>query len=978
MRVFYRVLLLWLSVGWVSTVGAQDIRTAGSLPQGGGLGTIRGTVYDQSTGEGLIGASVQVVSTTLGATTDLDGNFTVRNVPAGTYQLRITYVSYQTTVISDVKVKGGAVTVQNVYLEPESVTVGEVVITARQVRNTESSILNFQKMASATLDGLSVQAISRVGDSDVGTAIGRIVGMTVEDGKYAYVRGLGDRYSRTLINGAEIPSLDFNRNAVQIDVFPTSLIDNLVVYKTFTPDLPGNFSGGLVNITTRDFPEKFTLYVSMTAGWNSIATGNSNFLTYNGGATDWLGMDDGSRDVPRIAQNTDPVLFNGPFSPGGSPSAEASFRNNITRGFNQQMVPTRQAPPLDHGMSFSLGNQHTVFGNKSLGYVVALTYKRSYMHLQGDRGVWALTGAGNDRLSPQFDLRDTRSSDDVLWSALANVSLRLSDNHKIVVNYLRNQSGERSGRELIGLNYLNDASGQGQRNRALDYFERSNDIAQLRGEHNISSWNNFRIEWIASYTKSQQTQPDFRTYSAVFDDDANRNPIPGTFQIPLGLVDRPVRAWRFLDEDDLDSRVHLTLPFKSWTGAEAKLKGGGSYTYKDRDFRELRYVYFLQNVNSAAFGYSAFGDNNSQGFWDNNFLRLVGPDPMMSQDWQGQVIGSNIEARNQYAATERIGGAYLMVDLELVSKLRLIAGVRYESTAIAVQAGNGVNAKLELNDLLPMGSLIYATSPTTNVRLGFSRTLARPIFRELAPFVNFTFAGDVFEFGNPLLRRTLIDNFDLRFEWFPEASELIAVSGFYKRIQNPIERSFNPLSVNNELTWQNVDQGKVLGVEVEVRKNLGFAAYALRKFQLGFNASYIFSEVDVPQLELGPGRVINPNMAATRPLFSQSPYVVNANLAYINDSSGTTVSMTFNIWGERLALVARPGTPNIFEQPRPSLDLNVVQRLGRDSRWSVRFQAQNLLNPEFRWIHTYEGREYTYQSYREGVRLSLSAIYQIK
>ncbi len=969
---------------------SQDVRTAGSLSQTGGFGTLRGTIYDKETGEGLIGASVVLEGTSYGANTDLDGNYTVRNVPAGVYKLKVTYVSYQTQVVSDVRVQAGAVTVQNAYLVSEAVSVGEVQITARQVQSTESSILNFQKLSAATLDGLSVQSISRIGDSDVGTAIGRIVGMTVEDGKYAYIRGLGDRYSKTLINGAEIPSLDFNRNAVQIDLFPTNLIDNLVVYKTFTPDLPGNFSGGLVNISTKDFPEKFTLFFSMTGGYNTNSTGNNKFLTYEGGNTDFLGFDDGTREEPSIARTSQENLFTAPYTAGPNAQADASFRNNITRAFNRQMVGFNEAPPLDHGFQFTIGNQMTLFG-KSFGYVAALNYRRNYTHYEGERGLWVLNQVGLPSLFPNFDFRDVRSTSDVTWSGLINLSMRLNDNNKVLVNYMRNQAGERAARYLNGrvqLNTLDDL----QESRVLDYNQRSNDVFQLRGEHVVPGMNNLRIEWIGAYVNSVQDQPDYRLYANIYQNGPDGRPDPSTYVISLGSVAFPQRLWRYLDEANVDSRLHITYPFQSWTGADAKFKFGGSYTFRDRTFSERNYNYDINLVNGALapfgnpFQYRAFGATNPQGFWNNNGLVLINSgDPSAPSSWTGLNILSAIQDANQYQADEIIIGAYGMVDIELIEKLRFIGGARYEKTETNVIPGpEGVSVpgltrgELDLNDILPLASLVYGVTEKINVRAGYSRTLARPIFREFAPFANFGFAGDFLEVGNSQLRRTLIDNIDLRFEWFPDLSEVVAVSAFYKRIQNPIEKAFNTRAGQIELTWQNVPEATVYGVEVEVRKNLAFITYALRHFQVGVNASYIFSQVDVPPQELAQGRNLDPNMADTRPLFSQSPYVVNANMAYINDTLGTTVSLAFNVWGERLAVVAAPGTPNVFEQPRPSLDFNYVQRLGRGSRFSARLQALNILNPEVALIHAYNGQEFAFSRYREGRRFNLSLIYQIK
>ncbi|WP_038029287.1 TonB-dependent receptor [Thermonema rossianum] len=918
-------------------------------------GTLRGKVYDAESGETLIGATVFEPTTSIGTATDLDGNFEL-TLPAGVYTIEISYVSYQTKKIEGVEIKAGGVVTLNVPMAAEVTSLQEVVVTAKMEQNNESAILLQQKNASIVLDGVSAETFAKTGDRDAGAALRRITGVSVEGGRYVYVRGLGDRYSKATLNSAEIPSLDPSRNAVQFDMFPSNLLDNLVVYKTFSADLPGDFSGGLVNVKTKEFPEYFTLRVSSSYGYNTQATFNQNFLTYQGGKTDWLAFDDGTRAIPAPAAGDIPsVAF----------ANNAQVREQLTtisRSFNKNMAPITQAPFLNQRHSFSLGNQTDLKG-RPLGYIIGLSYQTDNTYYENAQmGRYSFSGGALRELLYADNLR--YGEQNVLWGALANLSYKMSDNHKLSLNLMRNQSGTKSATYFAGRNPQNFDESVVFESRVLNYMQRSLTNAQLKGEHYLPALAKARIEWHTAYTLSNQEQPDLR----MFANDYTENNGVREYSISPSVYAQPTRFYRDLNETNIDNKLNVSIPYKAW-GNESKLKVGVSALMKDRSFRERRLTYRIQNISDFKGDIDIFlADENLGIIEEGNGYTIK------------TVIQDDSEKRNQYDAQQQVWAAYVMTDLQLSPKWKINAGLRIEKTYMTLESLDPSKGKAELDNLdpLPAVNVIYSLRDNMNLRASYSRTLARPTFRELAPFASFDFIGDFVLTGNPNLRRTLIDNFDLRWEMFPRAGELISVSAFYKQFDGAIERALVPQAQNTEFTFRNVDNAFLVGTELEIRKALDFISPALRHFQAAVNASYIYSQVDIPEQEYALIKAVDPSQPSTRPFFAQSPYLVNAILNYNNEDKGFDASASLNVFGPRLMVVSAGATPNVYEQPRPVLNITLRQRLGANKQWAVTARGSNLLNPEYRMVNTYNGREYPYQSYRVGQTFTLGVSYTIE
>lgn len=923
-----RILLTFFSILLGASVFAQN-----------GNGTIRGTVTDAKTGEALIGATVVIKGTTNGAPTDIDGKYTIGGLTAGKYTLLVQYVSYQNKEVKDIEVKAGQVTVQDVKLGSDAKVLETVVVTARIEKKAEIALLTMQKKSALVQDGISAQAISRAGDSNAAGAIKRVTGVSVEGGKYVYVRGLGDRYTKTTLNGADIPGLDPNRNSVQMDLFPSNMIDNMVILKTFSPDLPGNFTGGYIDITTKDFPDRFTFQASANLGFNDQATFNNEFLSYNGGGMDYLGFDDGTRKLPV--------------------GREEALPNK--EDFSKNVDPVTKSPFLNQSYSVSVGNQYTVAG-RPLGFIAALSYRKTNQYYDNGAlgnfgenaklGRFSLNGDAStvNTLNPEYTVKNNVGTENILWGAVLNTSYKITDKSKIGLNLMHNQSGKTETRVQQG-KYQDLDPANTFNSIALDFLSRSLTSAQLKGEHAFGE-SNIKLDWITSFTISRLDQPDLRFFS--YENEPNGN-------IVVRSNAAPRRFYRDLTQTNWDNKINLTIPFKLGEN-KGKFKTGAAYVTKNRDFTQTIFGYASNRTDFAA---------NTDGGFD--FASYV--------DAPGTRIQNGSQDRDIYNGKENIFGAYIMADAKLSAKLRVLAGVRFERTDISV-ISNDVSLEkglLENNDILPAINITYSLTEKMNLRLAYGRTLARPVFRELAPFDSFDAFGGLNYVGNPNLKRSLIDNIDLRWEMYPTPGEIITLSAFYKNIKNPIATAFSALTPNQQVTWVNQEDARLFGAELEARKRLDFIG--LKDFTIGANASFILSALDIEAQELSQIRANDINRVTeladkgTRPLFAQSPFLVNANLNYNNLNSGWSASLNFNIFGERMAIVSRNGVPDVYEQPRPVLDLTVGKSLGE--RWKLTLKARNLLNPEYKFLINFKDAQHVVNNYTVGRTFSLGVRYLI-
>lgn len=933
-------------------------------------GQIQGNVREAVSGMEVIGASVFVEGTTNGVVTDFEGNFILKNIEAGTHKITCGYIGF-TKLTLEVEVKANETAELSFKLKEEETMTGEVIVEAKMSRNTEASVLTIKSKSASVVDGISSAQISKSGDSDAAAAVRRITGITVEGGKYIYVRGLGDRYSKTTLNGAEIPGLDPNRNTIQMDLFPSNLLDNILVYKSFTPELYGDFTGGYVDLATKDFPEVFTFSASLSSSYNTVNTFNPNFLSYEGGKHDWLGFDDGSRQLPDQIRDLQSFPNYRPSSSGNFDPTEAQALEDATHSFANNWNFQEKAPPVNHSLSLSLGNQTKLF-NRPLGMIGAFTYQHNYSgYRDGAYGIYELTStiAQSNRLTSQMRLNDNKGSEDVLWGAMFGSTYKLSRDHKIGVTLLRNQSATSTARFSTGTKGSDDPDDIFQ-TRSLRFLQRSLTTGQLRGEHLFRNLNEFEIKWQSSYSVSTQDEPDLRYFT-------NRIEFGGTADIKTS-DNPPSRFFREMQQGNFSNRVDFTLPFKQWSGATSKFKFGATHVNKDRAFRENRYV--MTQVGSVPF------DGNPEAYFAaENLIDFDPSEGSYANGGNGIVAEIGVDSANNYNAFQTVLGSYLMVDLPVLPKLRFVGGARLETTQIALfsfdatlretMGLDGEQNLLNNIDILPAISLTYDLTTKMKLKGSYSRTLARPTFRELAPYTSFDVDGGYLLAGNPNLERSLADNADLRWEFYPTYAELISVGVFYKNFINPIERTFNPTAPNAEITFRNVPNATLMGTEFELKKNLGFIHAYAKSFSFAANFSYIYSRTQIDPLEYQEILATDTDAKPYREMFGQSPFSANASLAYKNEK-GTSANLVFNIVGPRIAVIVRGGTPDVYERARPLLGFNISQEFANN--FKVKLAANNLLNTTYRESIQYKGGEYYVRQNPIGMSFSVGISYNFK
>ncbi len=938
-----KILLLLLAIFYIYQAEAQN-----------GTGIIRVKVFDAKTGETLIGANVMLAGTTRGATTDLDGVASITSLTPGDYTLQISYISYQPKTINDIHIEKGKTESFDVQLSAATIDLQDVVVTAKAVKNSENAVLTMQKQSSITFDAITADQFAKNSDSDAASALKRVTGVTIASGKYVYVRGLGDRYSKSILNGSEIPGLDPNKNSVQLDLFPTNLIDNIIVYKTFTPDLPGNFTGGLVDINTKDFPVRFNMQVSASAGYNSQVTFNNNFLTAETSSTDFLGFDNGKRSLPAVVSKYEPSDFPAPYI--GNQDA----LTKVSKAFSTSFGPQSATPPTDHGFNFSVGNQVNLFG-KPFGFVAGLSYSRKFLdYINGVQNIFEGISQGQTTLDRDIltASREHKSERNTLLGALVNTSYKLNNNNKIGVTLIANHSGTGEARYQEGyrLDYAPDSSVHIQ-NRALAWTERSFYNGQLRGEHQLALLGGMNIQWASSNTVSKLYQPDVRLVRNNFSIAANSTDTLFNF----GNNDRPSRYYRDMQQFTSSSKIDLSIPIKDGTLKKGKFKFGGEFTYKTRDFHENLYDYSIQNAGNF------YESGNISDFFVPSLLGYVNGNLENFLQYYSY-------PDNNYTACQRLYAGYAMVDMHLFPKVKVTTGVRFEKTFMFLRSASDTTGTINTNDFLPSLAATYEINDNTNLRASVTRTLARPSFREFAPLATFDFLGGYIQNGNASLKRTLINNYDLRLEQYPSPGAYFGLSLFYKKFLNPIENAQLPQAggSGSQFQYVNAKKSQLYGAEFELRKNLGDFFSILDNFKINTNLTYVYSYVNVTNEEYQAISAWDKSPDKTRPMFNLSPYVVNASLTYASANNAWESAIGFNVSGKRL-IVYQVDLPSIYLQPRPELNFTIKKQLF--NKMDVRFSAENLLNSPYAEQIGLANKVYYTTKYTTGRKFSVSLKY---
>jgi hypothetical protein len=923
-------------------------------------GSIIGTIIDGDFGDTLIGANVLLDNGSLrGTTTDMNGYFEINSLTPGSYNVRISFIGYVTIVVQDIEVVERERTRIEVTLEPESFDLGEVVVEARMILDNESTLLRERQKSGSMSDAISAETISRSGSSNAADAMEKVTGASVIDGKYVYVRGLGDRYSTTQMNGIDLPSSDPDKKSVHFDLFPSEMLENIVTIKTFTPDKPGSFSGGLVDIGTKSYPDELTVKLSFSSSANTSTHFRSDYLTMPGANIGIIASSGTSFDLPSLLSSTNLNL----------PSAvrarrDAGLANQLdlaSKSFNPYMEGSSATAPMNTKASLTVGNQVELF-NRKLGFVVSASHSHTASgYNDGEIGRYSYSGTV---LTPDVLFNDVKGTEEVSVGLLSTVNYKLATNHEIGATGMYSRNAESQARFQVGTwpKEFGNEAGLLFVNNALKYSERDLYSGQVRGKHFLPFLAKSTLEWSGSLSSTNQNEPDTRffAYTQRTDEEGNI----GYSASSSGFSD-PSRYFRDLTENASSFQADLSIPFDSWTGKGGVLKLGTSNQLSDRSFSERIFVY------SIGVPYTG----QSESFFGPESLGIINFDESRNQYAFGNTIRDGSKTRNNYTGDLTISGSYAMVELPLASWARIIGGVRLESTDLTVVSQDSTVQQGLINerDVLPSVNMVFPVSKTMNIRAAFTKTLARPTFREIAPFSSFDFILGNYRIGNPDLELTRITNYDLRWEWFRKAGEIVAFSVFYKDMQDAIEEVIIG-GTNGQLQYQNVNQATILGAEIELRSTLdAIPVNFFKHLSLGLNTSFIKSNVDIAETELAVRRAIDPNASSRRDLQGQSPFIVNTDLTYENTEKQFTGGMYFNVFGQRLSSVSLGGTPDVFERPSPQLDMTFSKGFSRG--WSAKLSVKNVLDSAFEQTYRFEGNDYTYYSYNKGRSFSLGFSY---
>ncbi len=908
---------------------------------------VEGVVIHDEEGIGIEGFRIFVRGLSGEVRTDGEGRFALE-IPVGKYDLFAVHPEFSTVSKAGVEVREG----ESSFVEMEAIPVGmqldDLVVSAPKIEGGTAALMQERQQAATVNDVIGAEQMSKAGDSDAAGALKRVTGVTVVDGKYIYVRGLGERYSCTLLNGATLPSPEPERRVVPLDLFPTGILESVVIQKTFSPDMPAEFGGGAVILRTRSYPEEFTLDIKLSAG-ATVGTTFTEGLMAQGGPTDWLGIDGGYRALPAEVGNAskkDYLLEGDMLNPGYSADELEHFGEAMRNNWRTY----RDTIPPDLGGSVTVGNRFNLFGAK-LGFLAALIYANEW---ERDRAkINILSGGAEGEGATVFHRYQwDETTNEIRAAGILNMGLELSDDHRIESTTLLNRITDDAARNYWG---YNRDLGNDIRVWRIRWVERTLITQQLSGEHVIPPLMGLVVDWRYSYSRAIRTEPDRKDVAY------NRE---GETDLWL-LSDRPegnMRVFSEMLEDAHDMGMGLSLPFNQWTDEEAKVKVGGSIMLKNRNVDTRRYKYKFRSPEAAVsslpphllFTPEFIGMTDQYGV-HNKFEEVTRP-------------------TDNYTAEHEIFAGYAMTDFPLGFGFSLLGGMRVEQSRQFVRTyalfgdedSEPVDATIDTIDYLPGVTASWEFADDMVARVGVSQTVSRPDFREMSPssFTNVIGGRDVE--GNPDLDRTLITSVDARWEWYFSSRESLSFGGFFKHFEEPIERIV-VLRAQHAESYANAKAARNLGLELDFRKNMGFINEALEDLYLAGNATWVYSRIELTD------EGIQTN--SRRPLQGQSPFVINAVIGYDNLNWGTNIALLYNVYGKRISTVGArggqgtEGLPDEYEMPFHNLDFVVSQTLG--AGFKLGFKAKNLIDLPYRYE---QGSEVT-EIGKKGRSFSLSLGY---
>lgn len=916
-------------------------------------GNIAGKIVDSKSSEELIGVAIGVKGTSIGAQTDLDGKYFL-SLPEGKYDLQVVYISYKTKEFKDVEVKAGQTTMINMALEESVSELQEVVIQseAGTRKESEAVLLLQQKNAVSMSSGISAELIRKMPDKTTADVIKRVSGASVQDGKFAIIRGLSDRYNYGLINGAPLPSTESDRKAFSLDIVPSQVVDNITISKTATPDMPGDFAGGLIQINTRDIPDENQRFVNIGLGYHALTTFKDFYRSPQASSTDWLGYDGGSRQLP-----------SGTLSPQDFSNATTDVKVSQTNAFNNNFGARKYSAAPN--ISFQIGgSQRLNLFNNPLGIMAAITYNNSNKlqpfqnntHSVGD----PLTYQADPNKTANF--YDYTNYDNSLNNAgLLNFNYKIGSNNKLFFKNLftitsDDQTVFRNGRSQDpagSVNVIKDSS------VAFYYSSTRMYTSQLGGE-NVLMNNKLKINYVLGLTNIFKDVPDFKRNFLNADnqtgvlDSLRYGPYYLASLGALGSPDSPGRFYYKMNENSYSANLNVSYQIDA---LRTNVKVGGMLFRRNRDFKGRNYSFVGQQPATVDLATSLQSQNISTDLY--------------------QV--DNTRAFDNYDANATLLAGFLMLETKITKDFRAIYGLRVESynqklNSFKDAAGSEpVKVDTTWVDPLPSVNLIYALNDKINLRASYSRTVSRPEFREFAPLAFYEFNLNSIVIGNPRLSRAVIDNFDFKFEYYFAPGQFISINPFYKYFSNPVEVTRVTAPGIRQLTYTNATGGATnYGVEIEARTTLQyFGVDFLKNITLFANLALIQSRVSLK----GTGAAFE-----SRPLQGQSPYVLNFGVSYNDFEKGWDFTISGNQVGRRIFFIANEEKFLVWENPRFVLDASITKTINK--KFQIKLVGGDLLAQDLVFYHDLDNsgsynndKDPIVFKYRNGQTVSLSLGY---
>jgi hypothetical protein len=809
----------------------------------------------------------------------------------------------------------------------------EVSVTARKKTDTEISVISAAKQSNLIIVGVSSQQISKSQDKDASEVIRRLPGVTIMGGRFVVVRGLIERYNTVWLNNASTPSSETDQRAFSFDILPSNMISNMVIYKTPAPEIPADFAGAFISITTKNIPEKNSLSFGYTIGYNDGAS-LKEFQKYQGSKTDWLGFDNGTRKLPGLVPSTNDVLQLQDYN-NGTPEQNAYRKQqmlDISHSFSTISSSSGKTAPLDN--KFNIDFSRIINAGKiKIGNITALSYKLSHSLDDIERSKVESYGTTSSGITYSKLYNDTEYDETVGIGAISNWSLATGKS-VYEFNNLFNQSGTTSTIVRNGIDHYRDDNKVYK--TMLGYASRTIYSGSLAGNHTLNDFNS--IKWTLGYSYANQSEPDSRliNYYAPKKNDTAYYPFQLEYSSQAN-ADANARLFSNVKENIYNGNVNYQHTF-SFGNFKPEIKAGLFAERKIRDFyiRPFGIIW----AKSGVINQEILHQPNDSVYSPGNF------------NYQDGIIFSEVyDPGYQYKVENTLYAGYLALRIPIGKILNIYGGLRVENNNMLLSGpGTGTDrafvtqAKRDTVNLFPSVNLTINLNEKNLIRLAYGRTINRPEFREVAPFAFYNFKENVTVYGNTKIKSCYINNYDIRYEWYPNPGEMITIGGFYKEFDSPIEATWVPASGGEwDLHYLNAIKATSIGAEIDVR--VGFQSWAtkhnflrtFRNFSLVVNAAYIRSRVETDPQYLF---VLDHN----RPMYGQSPYIVNAGIYFQTQKNDLSVSLLYNVFGKRIVGIGTPDIPNSYEMPRNILDFTIMKKIGKNL--ALKFGVKDILNQE--------------------------------